>query len=126
MFVYYNANPKGRLVGDCAVRALSVVFNDTWRHIYADLTMMGYYAYDMPNSNAIIAEYLTMNGFSYYDIPNTYSDYYTIREFARDHSIGTYVLATGSHVVALIDGYYIDTADCGDELPIYYFRKEID
>lgn len=125
MFIRYNANPSGKIVGDCVIRALSVVFNDTWRHIYADLNMMGYYSYDMPNANYIMSEYLTMNGFSYHDIPYYYPDYYSIRDFAIDHPYGTYILATGTHVVAVIDGYYIDTSDSGNEIPIYYFKKEI-
>ena len=124
MFVYFNANPAGLYRGDCVIRALSLVFNDTWRHIYADLTMMGYFEYDMPNANAIITEYLTLNGFIYHDIPDMCPDCYTIREFADDHSYGTYVVATGSHVVAVINGFYYDTADSGDEIPIYYFERK--
>lgn len=124
MYIHYNANPANRLVGDCVIRALTVVFHDTWRHIYADLTMMGYFAYDMPNANAILAEYLTLNGFFYHDIPDTCPNCYTIRDFLREHPSGTYVLATGSHVVAAIDGNYFDTSDSGGEVPIYYFRKE--
>lgn len=120
MFVYYNANPANKLVGDCVVRTLTVVFQDTWRHIFADLTMMGYFSYDMPNANAIMAEYLMLNGFSYHDI----DEYYTIRDFAMDHPTGIYVIATGTHVVAIKDGFYFDTSDSGDETPIYYFRKE--
>lgn len=122
MFIYFNANDAGRLVGDCVVRALSVVFNDTWRHIYADLTMMGYFAYDMPNANAIMAEYLLLNGFSYHDMPEYVS---SIRDFVNMHPYGTYVLATGSHVVAAVNGNYYDTSDGGREIPIYYFRKEV-
>lgn len=123
MFVYYNANTAGNLVEDCVIRALCVVFNDTWRHIYADLTMMGYYNYNMPNANKIMAEYLTLNGFTLRHLKDTCPACYTIRDFAMDHPFGTYVLATGSHVVALVDGYYFDTADSGDEVPLYYFEK---
>ena len=123
MFVYYNANPAGRLVGDCVIRALTVVFNDSWRRIYADLTMMGYFSYDMPNANAVMAEYLLLNGFSYRDIPDTCPECYSIRDFAADHPFGTYVVCTGSHVVAVINGNYYDTSDSGREVPIYYFKE---
>lgn len=123
MFIYYNANPAGKLVGDCVIRALSVVFNDTWRHIYADLTMMGYFSYDMPNANAVMAEYLLLNGFYQRDIPGTCPSCYSIADFAYEHPYGTYVLATGSHVVAVVNGHYFDTANSGNEIPIYYFEK---
>ena len=125
MFIRYNANPANRLVGDCVIRALTVVFNDTWRHIYADLTMMGYFVYDMPNANEITAEYLLLNGFSLHDIPDTFPDYYSISQFVTDHPYGTYVVATGSHIVAVVNGNYYDTGDSGNEEIIYYFKKEI-
>ena len=121
MFIKYNANPANRLVGDCVIRALTVAFNDTWRHVYADLTMMGYFVYDMPNANEIMAEYLLLNGFTLHDVPDVY---YSIARFADDHPYGTYVVATGSHVVAVVNGSYYDTSDSGNEEIIYYFKKE--
>ena len=124
MFRLFNANPAHRLVWDCVIRALCVVFGDTWRHIYADLTMMGYFAYDMPNANSVMAEYLMLNGFSYHDIPDTCPSCYTIRDFSMDRPKGTYVVCTGTHVVAVQDGYYYDTSDSGREVPIYYFKRE--
>lgn len=36
---------------------------------------------------------------------------------------GKNVVATGSHVVAVIDGNYIDNTDTGNEVLIYYWRK---
>lgn len=63
MYIYYNSNPSNKSVGDCVVRALSVVFGDSWENVYADLTMVGRYLYDMPNSNHVWADYLLMNGF---------------------------------------------------------------
>jgi hypothetical protein len=47
---------------------------------------------------------------------------YTIRDFCRDHNKGTYILATGTHVVAVKNGDYIDTWDSGAEIPIFYFE----
>jgi len=35
------------------------------------------------------------------------------------------ILATGTHVIAVGDGNYYDTWDSGQEVPIYYWRKEI-
>lgn len=49
-FIYYNPNPANKSVGDCVIRALSVVLNDSWENIYADLTMQGRFMYDMPNA----------------------------------------------------------------------------
>lgn len=123
-FIMYNSNPLGKHIGDCVVRALTVALGDTWENIYADLTMTGRFMYDMPNSNAVWAEYLKMNGFRYSSLPDTCPFCYTISQFSKDHPRGTYVVATGSHVVAVVDGNYFDTSDSGNEVPIYYFRKE--
>ena len=57
-------------------------------------------------------------------ILDEYPDYYTVEDFCTDHPKGTYVLGTGSHAVAVVDGCYFDAWDSGSEIPIYYFSKE--
>ena len=47
-----------------------------------------------------------------------------VKTFATLHPKGLYILATGSHVVALKDGNYMDSWDSGDETVVYYFSKE--
>lgn len=123
-YVYYNPNPDNKSVGDCTVRALTILFNDTWDNVYADLTMQGSFIHDMPSANAVWGEYLKLNGFSKHTIPDTCPSCYTIRQFAYEHPYGVYLLETGQHVVAVIDGDYFDTSDTGNEVPIYYWRKE--
>lgn len=126
MFIYYNPNPDKKTVGDCVIRALTLAFPDhnSWENIYADLTMLGHFEHDMPNSNSVWGLYLTMNGYVREIIPDTCPDCYTINDFANEHPYGTYILATGSHVVGVVNGNYYDTSDSGREVPIYYFRKE--
>ena len=123
-FIYYNPNPAKRSVGDCVIRALSVAFNDSWENVYADLTMQGRFMYDMPNANNVWGEYLKINGFKKQTIPDTCPGCYTINDFAYDHPRGIYIVATGSHVVAVVNGNYYDTSDSGNEIPIYYWYKE--
>ena len=123
-FIYYNPNPANRSVGDCVVRALSVAFNDSWENIYADLTMQGRFMYDMPNANNVWGEYLKINGYNRKAIPDTCPSCYTIGDFANEHPRGTYIVATGSHVVAVVDGNYYDTSNSGNEIPVYYWYKE--
>ena len=78
---------------------------------------------DMLASNAVWSAYLIGQGFTRHLIPNTCPDCYTVKDFADDHKQGVYVLGTGSHAVAVIDGNYYDSWDSGDEIPIYYFRR---
>lgn len=123
MFVRFNANPVNKNTGDCTVRAISTLMNQSWRDTHTDLSMTSYYLSDMPSSNASWGEYLILNGYRRYVIPDTCPACYTIKEFCIDHPKGRYLLATGSHVVAVIDGDYYDTWDSGYEVPVYYYQK---
>ena len=78
----------------------------------------------MPSSNSVWSNYLINDGYKRYAIPNTCPNCYTVRDFCEDHPYGTYLLATGTHVVTCIDGDWLDTWDSGDETPVYYFTKE--
>ena len=124
MFVEANANPHKKSVGDCVIRAISVAENKEWDDIFLELMLKSYAMKDIPSSNEVWGSYLKDIGYSRYIIPNTCPDCYTIMDFAADNPVGTYILATGTHVVAVIDGNYIDTWDSGNEVPIYYFEKE--
>ncbi len=79
---------------------------------------------DMPDSNAVWGEYLRRHGFTRIELPNTCPVCYTVRDFASDHKCGIYVLGTGSHAVAVVDGNYVDDGDRGDLVPLYIWRKE--
>lgn len=123
-FIYYNPNPQNNLVGDCVIRAISKVTNQDWEKVYTDICLQGYMMKDMPSSNSVWAAYLLMNGFRREVIPNTCPDCYTVRDFCADHPYGTYLLAIGTHVVAVEDGNHFDTWDSGGEIPMYYWKKE--
>ena len=79
---------------------------------------------ELPSQNNVWGAYLRNIGYTRHIIPDTCPDCYTVRNFSKDHPQGRYILGTGSHVVAVIDGNYYDTWDSGDEIPIYYFEKE--
>lgn len=79
---------------------------------------------DMPSSNKVMNAYLRSNGFSKHLIDDTCPDCYTVRDFVRDHPYGTYILGTGTHVIAVESGCYFDSWDSGDESPQFYYKKE--
>lgn len=124
MFVELNANPLRKTVGDCVIRAISVAEQTEWDETFLDLMTKSFQMKDIPSANEVWGSYLKDLGYSRYVIPNTCPDCYTIRDFATDNPVGTFILATGTHVVAVIDGSYLDTWDSGNEVPIYYFEKE--
>lgn len=122
-FVYHNENPENIQTEDCVVRSIALFLGDSWENIYTDLTMQGFYMHSMPSANRVWMHYLYENGFRKISIPDMCPHCYTIQMFAYDHPVGTYLVGTGSHVVAVIDGDYYDTWDSGDEVAIYYWEK---
>lgn len=123
-YKFYNPNPDGILVDDCVFRALSIVMDEDWETTYVKLAVLGLMYHNRMDSNYVWGKYLENNGFKKYIIPDTCPDCYTIRKFCDDHKSGIYLLATGNHVVAVIDGDYIDTFDSGDYIPIYYWKRK--
>lgn len=123
-YIAYNPNPARKLVGDCVIRAIAKTTNKLWEDVYLEIGMLGFLMHDMPSSNAVWGTYLLNNGFKRYVIPDTCPDCYSVRQFCADNPQLTGILATGTHVIAVSHGDYFDTWDSGDEIPIYYWRKE--
>ncbi len=120
MYQNYNPNPLKRRVGDCTVRAISKLLDIPWREAYLCLAIYGYIYADMPNGDDLWSKFLRDRGYRRYIITD---EGYTVRDFCRDHPDGKYLLALKNHVIAVENGKYFDTADHGDEEPIYYFLK---
>ena len=123
-YKYYNPNKRYKNDrGDCVIRAISKAMNQSWDKTYVELCLEGYLMGDWGDSNQVWDSYLRGCGFKRKVIPNTCPDCYTIAEFAYDNPYGIFILATGSHVVAVIDGNYYDSWDSGNEVPIYYYIR---
>jgi hypothetical protein len=122
-FIKYNPNPANKETGDCVVRALAVAEGLTWDAAFQGVTQKAFREKDMPSMNPVWANYLIERGYILHGIPNTCPRCYTVADFAYDHPYGTYVLGTGSHAIAVIDGNYIDAWDSGDITPMYYLAK---
>lgn len=124
MFRSYNANPRSKRVGDCTVRAISLVLGKDWDDAYIGMAIEGFVQCDMPSANHVWGRYLKRNGFTRALIDDDDDEPYTVRRFCDDHPYGSYLLAIDGHVVAVIDGDYYDTWDSGNELPVYYWKKD--
>jgi hypothetical protein len=123
-YVYFNPNPTNKDVGDCVVRAFAAATDTDWDTAFLKLTLRAYVMHDMPSSNAVWDAQLISEGFKREVIPNTCPDCYTVKQFANEHRQGTFVLGTGTHAVAVIDGDYYDAWDSGNKVPIYFYYRE--
>lgn len=124
-FSYSNPNPKDKKVGDCTIRAISLATNKPWEDVYLELCIEGYIICDMPSSNDVWGSYLINKGWKYHRLQDSCPFCYTLNDFCKDYPKGTYIVATGSHVICVKDGIYYDTWDSGDKIPLFYFdRKE--
>lgn len=124
MYREFNNNPTGRRVGDCAVRAVSLALGKSWEDTYLLIALNGLRMGDMPSSNSVWGALLRMEGYRRENLPNSCPDCYTVRDFARDHQRGTYVLGLDGHVVCVIDGDWLDVWDSGDETVLYAWSRK--
>ena len=122
-FRQYNPNPDGKRVGDCTIRAISAATQQDWESVYTALILEGFILHDLPSANYVWGSYLRRCGWKRYTLPNSCPDCYTVAQFAKDHSDGTYILAMATHVVCVENGDWLDTWDSGDEVPLYYWQK---
>ena len=121
-FKPYNPNPYRNRVGDCTVRAICKATGQDWNRTYAALTSYGLAYKDMPSANAVWGKYLYAQGFRRHLIDDDKFDC-TVEDFCRDHPEGTYILAIDGHVVCVVDGFYYDSWDSGQEIPIFYWTR---
>ena len=111
MFIFTNPNPTEKMTGDCVIRGISILTNESWDYTYMELCKEGLLMGDLPNSNAVWASYLKSLGYKKAVIPNTCPECYTAQDFCIDHPDGKYLLCTGTHVIACIDGNLMDAWD---------------
>lgn len=123
MFIKFNPNPNGMYVEDCVIRAIAIATNRSWDDIFVHLCLQAFIMKNMPSVNKVWGNYLSSIGFERYLLPNTCPECYTVRDFCHDNPEGIFILATGSHVIAVIDGDYYDAWDSGDEMPVSVWRR---
>ena len=122
-YVFYNPNPSKKLVGDCVIRAISKLTDQDWKDVHVELCLQSYEMNDIPSSNAVWGAFLYKRGYRQHVIPDTCPECMTVERFCREHPKGKYLLATGTHVIAVENGDYFDTWQSGDETPIFYWTK---
>ena len=123
-YKHVNVNRLGKNAGDCTVRAIALATGKTWGETYWDLCLQGYILAEMPSINSTWGAYLMEKGWKHHRLQDTCPFCYTVRDFAEEHSIGTYIVGTGSHVICIKNGDWLDTWDSGEKTVMFYFSQE--
>ena len=58
MFIYYNPNPGHWNTGDCVIRGISKLMNQSWEWTYLMVCLQGFLIHKMPSYNEVWGEYL--------------------------------------------------------------------
>lgn len=124
MYIHFNPNPKGNYVGDCVVRALCKITEQPWSTVYMALSLKGLILGDLPNANHVWETFLREFDYEKRLLPDTCPRCYTVRQFCEDYPSGKFLVATGTHVVAIQNGDYYDAWDSGDVILTEYWRHK--
>lgn len=124
MWIPFNENRKRKHGNDCTVRAICAVTGLDWLTAYLGICLEGAVKQDMPSTNDIWGSWLEKQGYRCRPIPNFCPDCYTVEDFCRDFPTGRYLVMVPQHVVAVVDGDYMDSWDSGGQTALYYWSKE--
>ncbi len=126
MYRHLNLNPIGKAQNDCLVRTIALIFEIPWEKALMDLTQYGMLIYSMPNDDDTVSLYLREKGFVRHALPSDCPACFSVKDFCRDHPTGEYILLTSNHAVPVIDGYYYDAFDSGNEIVMYFWERRKD
>lgn len=113
-FVYHNANPLGREVNDCTIRAISLATNSTWDQTYQKLSEFARAQGIMPDEVQYIDHYLERNFIKLCGCKGKFD--LSVGKFVEDHPIGTFLITMNGHITCSIDGVIYDTFDPSERL----------
>lgn len=121
-WVNVNPNPRHRNGTDCVIRAVCFAFGMGWYEAYDGLCAVGRMDADWGSNDDVWGHYLLMRGCTPVVLSKRCPRCMRIRDFAARYPTGRYIIGTGGHAVAVIDGDYYDSWDSGDEIPSFFWR----
>lgn len=116
-FHYYNANPRGRVTGDCVVRAICTAMKRPYEEVYEELYQFSVkYGY-MLNDKKCYEKYLAAQGWRKMPQPRKADGTkYTGKEWCEKKQRNIFTRAIraiahigGGHIVAVVEGKVWDT-----------------
>ena len=123
-FRYYNAHPRRLAVDDCVKRSISLTTGIPYTEVQKGLNdhkkvTGAKIFYDNPNPESYMEKVL---GFRRVSVKGASVDRITVKEFAKSHPHGRYVVSMSGHWTACIDGTIYDTWDCSAEYVLSYYE----
>lgn len=128
-FQYYQPNKLDLKdeYGDCTVRALSKALDVSWLEAFDAMIPIcreeqTTNIFSVPaKKRATLLERL---GFTYTGVSNKKGTKRpTVDTFAKEHPSGRYIVNLANHEVAVVDGKYFDTWDCGGCSVYGYYER---
>lgn len=142
-FMYYNANPKNRVTGDCAFRAICLALQETWQDVVMEMAQLSCKTGYAINDSKGIHKYLESKNFIKQNQPRKEDNTkYTGTEFCDwlsinypNGEIGNVIANIGGHHIVCIkptnhgDGFncrykILDTWNCSDGCIGNYWIKK--
>ena len=127
-YVYFQPNKKDLKdkYGDCVIRSMCKALDMEWLDVFDEMQPISREMQVPFNCRPCYEKYLEeVKGFNYTGISNKKGTKRpTVESFARANRVGTYVLRLAHHIVTVVDGFYYDSWDSGQEVPIFYWAKE--
>lgn len=107
MYKYYNANPFGRNVSDCSVRAISLATDKSWDETYITLSEFARKEGITFSEIEFINEYLSEQYPRYCGEKRIEK----LKDFLKLQLPGHWLITMSGHITCAIDGVCYDTFD---------------
>ena len=107
-FHFYNANPKGRITGDCSTRALCTALDMTWDDCIRGMAEVSIATKYSLGSKEAIDKFLAMHGWAKMKQPRKSDNTkYTGEDFCRAINAGKILNGYTGNIIANIGGHHI-------------------
>lgn len=127
-FKYFQSSKK-KQASDCSVRCIMAAEGLDWNTAFGKLVETAYQEMDIPCESSVIEKTLKKMGYEKHKadmVKNKLTNKnrrICVREFAKMHKRGTYILSLTEHVVCVKNGHWYDTWDSGEYKVLKYWEK---
>ncbi len=118
MYKYYNPHPEAKNVTDCVVRAITIAVEGDYLEVRRNLNRIKKELKETSYKNGkFIHKYAKHNNWNKISFPAIKGvPRLRGKDFVKQYPKGTYILNLARHVVAVVDGVYLDTWDSTEKM----------